>query len=177
MGAVFLYLFCWLFSLRSCVLFVPKICGGSGPPGPSPRSAAEVKSNFQHRFHKSRHKCFITFAEATCCWTIILHWVGPFFLITIALDTFTVCKRIHTFFSWKKKIHHVILFSYWAAHEYYRLIVLCCMWLPAHAHLYTRKLVYQFVWDRVNFRSQSFTSILGTTVGSSFKSVTRPNSN
>ena len=38
-GAVLIYLPCPPFSLQSFLLFLPKIRGGPGPPGPSPRSA------------------------------------------------------------------------------------------------------------------------------------------
>ena len=35
-GAVLIYLPCWPFSLQSFLLFLPKIRGGAGPPGPLP---------------------------------------------------------------------------------------------------------------------------------------------
>ena len=47
-GSVLIYLPCWPFSLKSFLLFLPKIKGGgegARSPGPSPRSATGIYVN------------------------------------------------------------------------------------------------------------------------------------
>ena len=54
-GAVLIYLPCRPFSLQSFLLFLLKIRGGPGPPGPSPRSASECRFCFLYRTTGSNH--------------------------------------------------------------------------------------------------------------------------